>query len=231
MLKPLTVAAMFAVPAIALSGCSAHQDSDVEGTTPPVWTGSPAPSAEAEHGDHHGAGKKLSTRLRTADGTEVAVADIEFNDGGYATVTVRTTKSGVLTPGFHGLHIHQYGKCEPNSLAPSGGTPGNFNSAGGHLHTAGDGDAHGHRSAGDLTSLQVREDGSALLVTTTDALTIEDLTGPDGSAIVIHERPDNFANIPPERYQQINGAPAPDQTTLDTGDAGSRVACGVISAG
>ncbi|HEY9265263.1 MAG TPA: superoxide dismutase, partial [Mycobacterium sp.] len=42
---------------------------------------------------------------------------------------------------------------------------------------------------------------------------------------------DNFANIPPERYQQVNGDPPPDQTTLATGDAGARVACGVITAG
>ncbi len=40
---------------------------------------------------------------------------------------------------------------------------------------------------------------------------------------------DNFGNIPPERYQQLNGAPGPDETTMTTGDAGKRVACGVIT--
>jgi len=50
----------------------------------------------------------------------VATADIEFT-GGYATVTVETTAPGVLTPGFHGLHIHSVGKCEANSVAPTGG--------------------------------------------------------------------------------------------------------------
>ncbi len=38
---------------------------------------------------------------------------------------------------------------------------------------------------------------------------------------------DNFANIPP-RYTQKNGTPGPDQETMATGDAGKRVACGVI---
>ena len=53
--------------------------------------------------------------------------------GGYATVTVKTIAPGQLTPGFHGLHIHSVGKCEPNSVAPTGGAPGDFNSAGGAL--------------------------------------------------------------------------------------------------
>jgi superoxide dismutase, Cu-Zn family len=74
----------------------------------------------------------------------------------------------------------------------------------------------------------VREDGSAMLVTTTDAFTAEDLQAGAKTAIIIHAKSDNFANIPPERYQQINGTPPPDESTLATGDAGERVACGVI---
>ena len=136
--------------------------------------------------------------------------------------------AGELAPGFHGLHIHSVGKCEANSVAPTGGAPGDFNSAGGHFQVAGH---SGHPASGDLSSLQVREDGSALLVTTTDAFTAQDLTGGAKTAIIIHEKADNFANIPPERYQQVNGNPPPDETTLNTGDAGKRVACGVISAG
>ena len=68
-------------------------------------------------------------------------------------------------------------------------------------------------------------------MTTTDAFTAEDLLGGAKTAIIIHEKADNFANIPPERYQQTNGAPPPDETTLATGDAGKRVACGVIGTG
>ena len=64
-----------------------------------------------------------------------------------------------------------------------------------------------------------------MLVTTTSAFSKDDLLAGQGTAIMIHEDPDNFANIP-ERY-----APAPDATTLATGDAGKRVACGVITAG
>ena len=157
----------------------------------------------------------------------MATADFDFASG-YATVTVKTTGAGELAPGFHGLHIHSVGKCEANSVAPTGGEPGDFNSAGGHFQVPGH---SGHPASGDLTSLQVREDGSGELVTTTDAFTAEDLLAGAKTAIIIHEKADNFANIPPERYQQINGTPPPDETTLATGDAGKRVACGVIGTG
>ncbi|HEX2212584.1 MAG TPA: superoxide dismutase family protein [Mycobacterium sp.] len=236
-----TVAAtLFAAPALVLSACSPPGEvpSDSPGTNPSVWTGSPAPSTEpgghgSGHGSGHGgaaaaSGETLSADLRNAEGATVATAQIQFTDG-YATVTVETTGQGELTPGFHGLHIHSVGKCETDSVSPTGGAPGDFNSAGGHYHTSRDNE--GHPAAGDLTALQIRNDGNGRLVTTTDAFTAEDLLAGGGTALMIHEKPDNYANIPPERYQQINGDPPPDQTTLETGDAGARVACGVIGRG
>ena len=68
-----------------------------------------------------------------------------------------------------------------------------------------------------------------MAVTTTDAFTAADLLAGTKTAIIIHEMADNFGNIPPERYQQLNGTPGPDETTLTTGDAGKRVACGVVT--
>jgi Cu-Zn family superoxide dismutase len=227
----LLAAAALIVPIAA--ACSPYEPVATQpGTTPPVWTGSPPPAGAGEAGEGAEAsatatGETLTADLKTADGTSVATAEFVFS-GGYATVTVKTTASGQLTPGFHGMHIHSVGKCEANSVAPTGGAPANFNSAGGHFQAAGH---SGHPASGDLSSLQVREDGSAMLVTTTDAFTAEQLLEGEGTAIIIHEKADNFANIPPERYQQINGDPPPDQTTLATGDAGARVACGVITRG
>jgi Cu-Zn family superoxide dismutase len=222
----LLIAAALIVP--IASACSPNEPVATQpGTTPPVWTGSPPPSAGAgESQAESGAkGEKLTADIKSPDGTTVATADIEFANG-YATLTVKTTASGQLTPGFHGMHIHAVGKCEPNSVAPTGGAPGDFNSAGAHFQVAGH---TAHPASGDLASLQVRGDGSAMLVTTTDAFTAADLLAGAKTAIIIHEKADNFANIPPERYQQINGAPPPDETTMATGDAGKRVACGVIS--
>jgi Cu-Zn family superoxide dismutase len=229
--QTLTLATLFAIPALALSACTPYEPvASQPGTTPSVWTGSPAPTTGTESGGEGQAapsGEKLTAQLKNASGTTVATADFAFSSG-YVTVTVRSTGSGQLTPGFHGLHIHSVGKCEPNSVAPTGGEPGDFDSAGAHFQAPGH---SGHPASGDLTSLQVREDGTAELVTTTDAFTAEDLEAGAKTSIIIHEKADNFANIPAERYQQTNGAPPPDQTTLATGDAGKRVACGVIGTG
>jgi superoxide dismutase, Cu-Zn family len=171
--------------------------------------------------------KTITTHLKAPDGAQVAIAEFEFT-GDHASIKIETTAAGVLTPGFHGVHIHKVGKCEPNSVAPTGGAPGDFLSAGGHLQVP------GHASmpaSGDLTSLEVRRDGSGLLETTTDAFTMDDLLAGEKTSIIIHAGADNFGNIPPDRYTQINGTPGPDETTMTTGDAGKRVACGVIGAG
>ncbi|BBZ35500.1 superoxide dismutase[Cu-Zn] [Mycolicibacterium confluentis] len=222
--------AVLAAPVALLAACSppGQVPSDAPATTPSIWTGSPAPSTPGGHGSeggHGAAAGSLLVPINDASGAEVATATFEFSSG-YATVTVETTGTGKLAPGFHGLHIHSVGKCEPNSVAPNGGAPGDFNSAGGHFQVPGH---SGHPASGDLSSLQVREDGSAKLVTTTDAFTEEDLLAGGKTAIIIHEKADNFANIPPERYNQVNGTPGPDETTMATGDAGKRVACGVIT--
>ncbi len=225
--EKIAAAVLLAAPIALLSACSPNEPvATSPGTTPAIWTGSPAPSAEGGSPEA-GAGseQKLVTPLKAADGTQVATATFEFHPG-YATVTVETTGTGKLAPGFHGLHIHSVGKCEANSVAPAGGAPGDFNSAGGHFQVPGH---SAHPASGDLASLQVRADGSAMLVTTTDAFTEDDLLAGAKTAIIIHENADNFANIPPERYQQVNGTPGPDETTMATGDAGKRIACGVIS--
>ncbi|CAJ1585778.1 superoxide dismutase[Cu-Zn] [[Mycobacterium] wendilense] len=229
MVKPVA-AVLFAAPVALLAACSPPGEvpSDAPGTTPSIWTGSPAPSGVDEgsgEGQASGSADKLSVPINDASGAQVATATFEFSSG-FAKVTVETTGTGKLTPGFHGLHLHSVGKCEPNSVAPDGGAPGDFLSAGGHFQAPGH---SGHPASGDLTSLQVRQDGSALLVTTTDAFTQDDVLAGDQTAIIIHEKADNFANIPPERYNQVNGTPGPDETTMATGDAGKRVACGVIS--
>jgi Cu-Zn family superoxide dismutase len=216
MIKPAMIAcALVAAPAIGLSGCANSNQSANETTT----STSPATSASLAPGT-----ERLSTQLKSADGTPVANATLDFANG-FATVTVETVKPGVLSPGFHGLHIHSVGKCEANSTPPTGGAAGDFNSAGGHFQVSGH---TAHPASGDLTSLEVRSDGSALLTTTTDAFTAQDLLGGEKTALIIHEGPDNFANIPSARYQQKNGASGPDEETMSTGDSGKRVACGVI---
>lgn len=231
-------AALILAAPVLLSGCSPDESPTTAPYTPPaVWTGSPAPDG---HGDGHGAASTesgqppaapanaVTAQINAPDGSQIAAATIEFKDG-FATITVQTSEPGKLTPGMHGLHIHGVGRCEANSVGPDGGAPGDFLSAGGHFQAGAPSGHPGH--TGDLSALQVRPDGAALLVTTTSAFTREQLLAEPGTAFIIHAGPDNYANIPADRYQQINGAPPPDETTLATGDAGKRVGCGVISAG
>jgi Cu-Zn family superoxide dismutase len=220
------------------SACSSPQHgTTTQGTTPAIWTGSSGPASHSEHPGASGTsgtsgtsaapagGQTLSAVLKAPDGSEVATAKFEFNNG-YATVTVTTTGKQ-LTPGFHGMHLHKVGKCEADSVAPgTEGPRGDFLSAGGHFQAPG----HSGHASGDLTSLQVRKDGGALLVTTTDGFTMQDLLAGEKTAIIIHAGADNFMNIP-DRYKQANGASGPDETTMSTGDAGKRVACGVIGTG
>jgi Cu-Zn family superoxide dismutase len=225
------ISVLSAAACVALvSACSSPQHaSTVPGTTPAVWTGSPAPSASAgtEGDQQQPAAQSITAQLKAPDGTRVATAKFDFSNG-YATITIATTGGGGLAPGFHGVHIHKTGKCEPNSTAPAGGAPGDFLSAGGHFQSPGH---SGEPASGYLPSLQVRKDGVGMLVTTTDAFTMDDLLTGEKTAIIIHAGADNFTNIPRDRYTQTNGTPGPDETTMNTGDAGKRVACGVIGAG
>ncbi|RSM81636.1 superoxide dismutase family protein [Kibdelosporangium aridum] len=134
--------------------------------------------------------------------------------------TVISGRLSGLTPGFHAFHVHTTGVCDPKATDPNGNVVP-FYTAGGHLNL--DGSHHGHHT-GDLPSLYVSADGTASSVSENDELTAAALFDADRSAIMIHALPDNFANIP-TRYAP-NG---PDATTLATGDAGGRVACGVVT--
>ncbi|MDF2470726.1 MAG: superoxide dismutase, partial [Rhodococcus erythropolis] len=159
------VAPVVAIAAFGLTACSnSEEPSSVPGTTPPVWTGAADPSAHESAGGHGSetahAGASAETVTATLNGTDGAkVGTVTFAQEG-SDVKVTLDAKG-LTPGFHGFHVHQVAKCETNSVAPSGGEPGNFLSAGGHFQAEGH---TGHPASGDLTSVQVLEDGTATLV-------------------------------------------------------------------
>ncbi|MGZ8815819.1 MAG: superoxide dismutase family protein [Mycobacterium sp.] len=158
MIKHVTAAiALIAAPVTALSGC-ANQPADDSSTSTTSGTASSA--------------QTLTTQLNAADGEHVADATIDFT-GGYATVTVETVGTGILSPGLHGLHIHAVGKCE-----------GDFTSAGDHFQAPGH---TGQPASGDLPSLLVRSDGAGKLVATSDSFTEGQLKDPDGSAILLHQ--------------------------------------------
>jgi superoxide dismutase, Cu-Zn family len=174
-----------------LTGCSPHQQPSTA-TSSSTAASTPAPG-----------GQPLTAQLHTADGRSVATATFAFANG-FATITVKTTADHILAPGFHDMHIHAVGKCEPNSVDPmKPGALGDFLSAGMHYQAPGH---TGEPMSGDLDPLEVRQDGAAYLVTTTDAFTKDDLLAGNKTAILLH------------------GAE-------HSPDAEKRLACGVIGTG
>jgi Cu-Zn family superoxide dismutase len=170
-----------------------------------------------------------------ADAAGTDVGNVGWTQNG-TSVTVDVSVHG-LPPGFHGFHIHAVGDC----VAP-------FTSAGAHLNPK----AATHPDhAADQPVLLVNADGSGSATFVTDRYAVADIVG---AAVIVHASPDNYANIP-DRYQApapsaspVAGAPpsgptasepgappvmvsGPDPVTLATGDAGARIACGVIESG
>jgi superoxide dismutase, Cu-Zn family len=168
-------------------------------------------TAHSARGDRPGAVGTVA--LRNADGDRVGTVRMR-QKGETVWVSARLHS---LTPGFHGFHVHETGVCDP--AAPDGP----FSTAGGHY--AGEQADHGDHAA-DMPSLLVTANGTARLSFLTDRFTLDELKDADGSAVMVHEGRDNFANIP-DRYA-VDGHLGPDDTTLATGDAGTRAACGVI---
>jgi Cu-Zn family superoxide dismutase len=115
-------------------------------------------------------------------------------------------KASNLPPGIHGFHIHSVGKCE----APD------FKSAGPHFNPTGKqhgwDNPQGHHM-GDLQNLTVGEDGKAtsrfLIMGATLGKGPNSLFHEGGTSLVIHEKAD-------------------DGKTDPAGNAGARIACGVI---
>ena len=147
-----------------------------------------------------------NARMHDPQGNFLGKVWFLHRDGGMVAVRAATS---FLPAGFHGFHLHAVGRCEPP-----------FTSAGGHYNPGSAG--HGAH-AGDMPVLFVAGNGNAWAEFQTDAFTIEELLDRDGSAVIVHAGPDNYANVP-SRYS----ASGPDAATLATGDAGARIACGVV---
>lgn len=184
-----------------------------------------AGSAVAAHAGNRSGNPETKATLRDASGAIIGKVRLQEEGG---KISVRAVVSG-LAPGFHGFHIHTVGTCDPT--IPAGQTSP-FTSAGGHLNLV-SGATHGMHT-GDQPVLLVNADGTAFARFQSDRYTIADLFDADGSAFIVHAGSDNYANIP-TRYLSstpiVLGQAGPDAATLATGDAGSRVACGVIMAG
>jgi Cu-Zn family superoxide dismutase len=175
----------------------------------------------------------MGTTLRLADGT--AIGEVELRPAGGVTevdvdLAVPADGSAVALRAFHGLHLHA--NDDPTNgdgcIADPAEPPSTwFASADDHLK-AGD-ETHGDH-VGDMPPLLVNADGRAEATFTTDRLAVDQLDMLQGRAVVLHAGPDNLGNVPTgtadDRYAP-NSQDAVDKTRA-TGNAGNRLACGVV---
>ena len=145
----------------------------------------------------------ITATLRDAQGKVVGTATFTPGDGG----TRITVAVAGVAPGPHGFHVHAVGKCE----GPD------FKSAGGHFNPAGK--EHGIENpkgfhAGDVPNLVVGPDGAGKGDFLARGASLEPGPGslfPEGgTAVVLHAAPD-------------------DMKTDPAGNAGARIACGVVT--
>jgi Cu-Zn family superoxide dismutase len=143
-----------------------------------------------------------SSELKDADGKSVGTATLTQTPHGV--LIALSVKA--LPAGEHAFHVHAVGKCEPP-----------FTTAGGHFNPAGK--KHGMMAvegehAGDMPNLHIPASGEQSIEVVNTAVTLEkgkpnSVFGPDGTALVIHAGKDDYKTDP-------------------TGDAGGRIACGII---
>jgi len=173
-------------------------------------------------------GAEASAVLRTADGTEVGHVAFESDDGATTVdVELDVPDGATAAAAFHGLHVHANDDpangdgCIADPAQPADTW---FTSADGHLRH--DDQVHGSH-AGDLPPVDLDADGHGRAEFSSGRLTLDDLRG---RAVVLHAGLDNLGNVPvgpgPEQYTP--NTPAALDKTHATGNAGDRIACGVV---
>ncbi|WP_161882673.1 superoxide dismutase family protein [Deinococcus alpinitundrae] len=155
----------------------------------------------------------LSAAAALRDSAGQVLGQATFKQMGMG-VQVTVTVSG-LTPGQHGMHIHEYGRCTPgidpavNMVVPFGGAGGHFDPGMSHNHdspTADDKYGHG----GDLPVITVGADGKGSASFMTQKVSLTGMTGILNRSIVIHAKPDDYNTDP-------------------SGMSGARERCGIIT--
>jgi Cu-Zn family superoxide dismutase len=143
--------------------------------------------------------KPLTVTLMDAHGKEVGTATLTAAKKG---VKVHATLHD-LTPGEHAFHIHENGKCEGPDFKSAGGhfSPGH------HAHGKVENGPH----EGDMPNVKIGKDGKGHAMFTAEnvSLTPESLLKEGGTALVVHAKEDDYKSQP-------------------AGNAGDRVACGII---
>lgn len=169
-----------------------------------------AGSAGVPRAAHAATAPVFAAYIVDTTGKEVGRATFTGVDTGGVLVRIDTVG---LTPGKHGMHIHENGSC--NALRDTTGKATPFGAAGGHFDPA---ESKSHKGpagmghAGDLPNLMATDAGHARTTFYTDRLTVKDGAPNNivGRAIIVHANEDNYTDEP------MNGG------------SGGRVECGEI---
>lgn len=163
--------------------------------------------------------------LRNAAGETIGRATFVSQHGAtYVTVSAQLAEE---LAGIHGMHVHANDVPDNGEgcLADPNADPStHFVSVDGHYNPhAG---SHGDHQ-GDLPALFVSDAGEAYLQFLTDRFTPGELRG---RALIVHAKSDNYGNIPlgDGEDQYTANSEAASELTAKTGNAGARIACGVI---
>lgn len=193
--------------AAALAACQPDPEPPVTGkndnsAAPAAATEVPAASEPAVRAQ--GAARNLQTaraELQARSDSDVAGAlDIE-EENGFLRMHGEITG---LTPGVHGLHIHEVGDCS----APDASSAGEHFAAQGMQHGAPT-QAVAQHHAGDLGNIVADSSGIASIDIIDSTLSLSGRDAIAGRAVVVHAQPD-------------------DLTSQPSGNSGDRVGCGVI---
>lgn len=149
---------------------------------------------------------KMVKAVAVLGSNEGVSGTVFFSQEGDGPTTVTGNLSG-LKPGLHGFHVHALGDTTNGCMS----TGPHFNPAG-KEHGAPEDE---NRHAGDLGNVTVGDDGCASFSITDKQIP---LTGPNsiiGRAVVVHAGPDDLGK-------------GGHELSKSTGNAGGRVACGII---
>ncbi|KAL6276233.1 hypothetical protein ACE6H2_019834 [Prunus campanulata] len=150
------------------------------------------------------AATKKAVAVLKGNSSVEGVVTLSQEDDGPTTVNVRITG---LTPGPHGFHLHEYGDTTNGCIS----TGPHFNPKS-LTHGAPEDEI---RHAGDLGNIVANADGVAEVTIVDNQIP---LTGPNaviGRALVVHELEDDLGK-------------GGHELSLSTGNAGGRLACGVV---
>ena len=202
--------------ALLLAACQPQAPANAPDAAAPAPASVPPPAVDASATSDEPGPAAMPTGMGPAPVNMSATAELKATEGNTVagTLTFVPVDGGIrvtgqvtgLQGGEHGFHVHENGDCSAPDASSAGG---HFNPASTAHGRVGQGEHH----AGDSDNISANAQGVATVDTLLQGVTLGDGSGTDivGRGVIVHADPDDY-------------------TTQPTGNAGGRLACGVIAA-